>query len=400
MRHPIAWLGLALLAVGCSEKLTTPGDCPGNCPADHLQVLDTLVMAERDSTYTGFVTAAEGARLLISSGFNGVQSLGVVRFAPVLDSISYLDTLRAATRDSVILTVTLGSRDVSVTGLALDFYRLPATVPLDSTTAYADVAAELTPDHLLGTAAIPDDLASGSLRVSFAGADLAKVAFAPADSNVLRLAYRLRSPTPTGVTLGSGAAGATGPGFATWMHATLPDTTIVLSQPRIPLFTGTLDDGAAAPPSPDVLVAGGVPAARSILRFSVPAHISDSSQIVRATLLLVPVVPLLALPGDTATLDVEGVFSDLGPKSPRIQTSPSLIATQLVAAGETDSIRLDVTGVARLWNVAAGIPATLIIALTPEAATFGSATFGSSRTPGMQPAIRLTYARPYPFEVQ
>ena len=396
----LAVLALLLATAGCSEKLTAPGDCPGSCPGDHLVVRDTLIMAERDSTYTGFVTAAEGTRLLVSNGFNGVHSLGVARFAPFQDSIQYLDTLRAAIRDSVILTVTLQSRDPAVTGLTLEFFRLPAELPLDSTTTYAAASAYLTPDRLLGTVAIPDNLTSGALRVAFAGADLAKVAFAPADSNVLRLAYRLASPAPTGVAIASGAAGAVGPGFLTWVHAVLPDTTVVQSVPRINLFSATLSDVAEALPSPDLLTAGGIPAVRSILRFSVPLHISDSSQIVRATLVLVPASPVLAIPGDSATLDVEGVFSDLGPKSPRIQTTPTLITRRLVTGGETDTMLVDVTGVARLWNAAAGIPAALIVALTPEASTFGRAEFGSSRTAGAQPAIRLTYALPYPFEVQ
>lgn len=393
-------LTLALVATGCSEKLTAPGDCPGNCPADHLIVRDTLIMAERDSTYSGFVTSAEGSRLLLSSGFNGVQSIGVVRFAAVRDSISYLDTLRAAVRDSVILSVTLQSRDVGATDLALEFYRLPAELSLDSATTYAGAAAFLTPERLLGTVPIPADLTSGQLRIALAGAELAKVAFAPADSNVLRLAYRLTSAAPTGITIGSGSAGATGPGFVTWAHATLPDTTVVQGIPRIALFTATLSEAPAAGLPPDLLTVGGVPAARSILRFSVPAHISDSSQIVRATLVLVPVMPLLAIAGDTARLDVEGVFSDLGPKSPRIQTSPALLTLRTVEAGESDTLLLDVTGVARLWNTAVGIPPALMVALTPEASTFGAATFGSSRTPGAQPAIRLTYALPYPFEAQ
>lgn len=393
-------LTLALAATGCSEKLTAPGDCPGNCPADHLIVRDTLIMAERDSTYSGFVTAAEGTRLLLSDGFNDVQSVGLVRFAASQDSISYLDTLRVAIRDSIILSVTLQSRDAAAAGLALEFYRLPAELPVDSSTTFADAEPYLTPDRLVATATIPDDLTSGPIRVAFTGPDLAKLAFAPADSNVLRLAFRLVSAAPTGIAIGSSSAGAAGPGFLTWVHATLPDTTLVRSVPRIALFSTTLSDAPAAGTPPDLLTAGGIPAARSILRFSVPAHISDSSRIVRATLVLVPVAPLLALAGDTARLDVEGVFSDLGPKSPRIQNPPSLITTRIVEAGESDTLLLDVTGVARLWSTAAGIPPTMIVALTPEASTFGAATFGSSRTPGAQPAIRLTYALPYPFEAQ
>ncbi len=400
MRHAIGLFMLAAVAAGCSENLTTPGDCPGNCPADHLDVRDTVITAERDSTYTGFVTASQGTRLLLSDGFNGAHSIGVVRFARLLDSITYLDTLRAATRDSVILSLTLQGRDSTVAGLTLDVYRLPPDPGLDSTTTYADVAALLTSDRRLGTIAVPDKETSGALRLKFAGADLAKVAFTAADSNVLRLAYQLHSTTPTGIAIGSGASGSTGPQFVSWMRATLPDTVVVQQVPRIVLFSSTLSDAADFIPPPDLLTVGGIPSARSIVRFSVPALITDSSQIVRATLVLVPNAPLGGIPGDSTLLDVRGIFSDLGPKSPRIETTDALIITHLLEAGSSDSLTLDVTTIARFWNSAAGIPPALILAMNPEAATFGLAHFGSSRVPGFAPALRITYARPYPFEVQ
>lgn len=400
MRRRLGALLLATLATACSENLTTPGDCPGNCPADHLEVRDTVIVAERDTTYSGFVNASQGVRLLLSDGFNGAQSIGVVRFARLLDSISYLDTLRPATRDSVILSVTLLGRDTTVTGLTLDVFRLPPEPGLDSTTTYADVAGLLTDDRRLGTIAIPDKETSAPLRLKFSGAELAKVAFTPADSNVLRLAYQLHSATPTGVAIGAGASGTSGPGFVSWMRATLPDTEVVQQVPRIVLFNGTLTDAADATPPPDLLTVGGIPSARAILRFSVPALVTDSSQIVRATLVLVPAEPLSGLPGDSTLLDVRGIFSDLGPKSPRIETNDALIITRLLEPGSTDSLTLDVTTVARLWDSAAGIPPALILAVNPEAASFGLARFGSSRTPGLVPALRITYARPYPFEVQ
>jgi hypothetical protein len=400
VKQAIGLLMLAVLAGGCSENLTTPGDCPGNCPADHLDVRDTVITAERDSTYTGFVTASQGTRLLLSDGFNGAQSIGVVRFARSLDSINYLDTLRAAVRDSVLLGLTLQGRDSTVAGLTLDVFRLPPQPVLDSATTYTDVAGLLTDDRLLGTITIPDKQTTGKLELKFAGAQLAKLAFTPADSNVLRLAYRLHSPTPTGIAVGAGASGTSGPEFITWMRATLPDTEVVQQVPRIVLFNATLTDAAGVAPPPDLLTVGGIPSARSILRFSVPPLITDSSQVVRATLVLVPTEPLSGLPGDSTLLDVRGIFSDLGPKSPRIETNEVLIVTRLLEAGSSDSLAFDVTPIARLWDSAAGIPPALILAVNPEAATFGLAHFGSSRVAGFAPSLRITYARPYPFEVQ
>jgi hypothetical protein len=398
-------VALALLSAACSEQLTAPGDCPGNCPSDHLVMRDTVIFAERDSSYDGFVTASQGTRLLLSDGFGGSQSIGIVRFAPVFDSISFQGKFYAAARDSIFLSVTVLARDPATTGLSLEVYRLPSTLTVDSSTSYAEVDPLLTADRLLGTLTVPDTLTSGTLRLAFLGSDMAKVAFAPADSNILKLAYRLTSAAPTGIAIGSGAAGTAEPGFLTWLRATVPDTTggdttIVQGLPRIVLFSSSVGDAAATPPAPDLLTVGGIPSSRSIIRFAVPPQITDTGSIVRATLVLVPNEPVTALPGDSALLDVEGVYSDLGPKSPRIQTLDAYITTRVITAGEADSIMMDVTNVARLWNEAAGIPPSLIVAMLPEASTFGLVRFGSSRTPGRRPAIRITYASPYPFEVQ
>ena len=396
------WLaaGALFAVVACSEKLTTPGDCPGNCPADHLIVRDTVIAAELDSTYTGFVSAPEGIRLLLSDGFNGGTSIGVARFAQVADSILYLDTLRAATLDSAALTLQVTARDPAAAGLAIEIYRLPSTLTLDSTAGYADAAPFLTSDRLIGTFAVPDSLRNGTVRVLFTGADLAKLAFAPGDSNTLKVAYRLVAPVPTGVSVGASASGITAPGFFNYLRLALPDTTIFNSLPRIVLFNSTLSDAPAGPPPPDLLTAGGAPSSRAIIRFTLPPQIRDTAQIIRATLMLVPAEPLLALPGDSAQLDVEGVFTDLGPKSPRIESSPALIATRVIEAGTTDTVGFDVTAVARLWGGTSAAPSVLTLALSPEASTFGFARFGSSRSAGAKPALRITYALPYPFEVQ
>ena len=44
--------------------------------------------------------------------------------------------------------------------------------------------------------------------------------------------------------------------------------------------------------------------------------------------------------------------------------------------------------------------AAFFLAMSPEAASFSFAQFGSSRTPGARPTLRVTYSTPYPFEAQ
>jgi hypothetical protein len=394
----VAFLAVALVA--CQEKLTAPGGCPELCPSENLVIEDVVLNAQLDSTYTGFLGAGEGSRLLLANGLDGEDYISVVRFARRTDSISVRDTLRPFEVDSVLLSVNLEGRDPAATGLTLEVYKLPASIPLDASTTHAEVAAALVPERLIRAVPVPDDFGSGPLRVVLSGSELDAIAFAPEDENVLRLAYRLVAPQPTGLLLATSAAGSAGPGFITFTRVALADTTVRQPLPRIVLFQTSLDATPSPAPSPDLLTVGGAPSSRAILRFVLPPRIRDSAEIIRATLQLVPVAPFSGMVGDSASLDTRGVFSDLGGKSPRISSSEALIVRQRIVAGASDTLFVEVTPIVRLWATDPAPPAALFLALDPEASSFTLAQFGSSRTPEARPTLRITYALPYPFEVQ
>lgn len=401
MTRLLCALAAALLLGACTEKLTAPGECHGLCPSDNLEVRDTVITATRDSGYAGFVPAGGGPRLLAANGYAGLDLIPLVRFARAVDSIIVLDTLRPAIVDSILLSATVTLRDPDATGLELDFYKLPASIAVDTTTTHAEVAAELVPERLVATVPIPDTLKSGEIRVVLSGADLARVAFAPEDDKVLRLAYRLRGPTPSGIGIASQGGGSSAPGFISFMRVVLPDTVISRTIPRTIQFGGFVSSTPADTPSPDELLLGGWPSRRAILRFDLTPMLRDTARIIRATLELTPVEPMAALPGDTARLDVRGVFSDLGPKSPRITgAGGALIHTMVLDNGSSEPVSIEVTRIASLWNSRNGIPPVLMLSISPEAATFGVARFGTSRLAGFEPRLRLTFAMPYPFEVQ
>jgi hypothetical protein len=401
MTRLLCALAAALLLGACTEKLTAPGECPGLCPSDNLEVRDTVITATRDSGYAGFVPAGGGPRLLAANGYAGLDLIPLVRFARAVDSIIVEDTLRPAVVDSIMLSATVTLRDPDATGLELDFYKLPAAVAVDTTTTHAEVAAALVPERLVATVPIPDTLTNGEVRVVLAGADLERLAFAPEDDKVLRLAYRLRGPTPTGIGIASQGGGSSAPGFVSFMRVVLPDTVISRTIPRTIQFGGFVSSAPADTPSPDELLLGGWPSRRAILRFDLPPMLRDTARIIRATLELTPVEPIAALPGDTARLDVRGVFSDLGPKSPRISgTGGALIQTTILDNGSAEPVSIEVSRIASLWNGQSGIPPVLMLSIAPEAATFGVARFGTSRVAGFEPRLRLTFAMPYPFEVQ
>jgi len=119
---------------------------------------------------------------------------------------------------------------------------------------------------------------------------------------------------------------------------------------------------------------------------------------VRATLELIPTAPILGLPTDPSALAARAVLADLGAKSP-VTEDTGFIALDTLPPGTSDTVRLDVTSLVRLWQADSERPEAVFLSLLPEAGTFMRAEFGSTRTPTIgAPRLRVTYLRPFPFE--
>ncbi len=146
--------------------------------------------------------------------------------------------------------------------------------------------------------------------------------------------------------------------------------------------------GAAARP------VGGVPAARTFLSVDLPPLIIDSSDIVRATLVVFPDEPVLAAPGDTVTIRADVLAADFGPKSPLLPVSVgAALATRVeVVAGTTDSVMLDVTVLMQPWGENPDLPRKIVLRLSPEAASFAEVRLRSVGAGGKIPYFRVTYA--------
>jgi hypothetical protein len=399
-------LGAVTLALaGCQEKLSAPGDCPGICPGDRSVVFDTLItpVFGADSTFGpgnvgGYVSAGEGSSLRVANGLAGADNVAVVRFVARPDLLPLNGTEYAYTIDSVLVGVTLLRRDPAATGLNLEVYRLSSAATVDSTRTFAQVQSDVAPANLVAVIPIPDTLQSGVLRKVFTGAELGTISIPAADAGVLALAYRLTGPSPTGIRIGSAAAGSAGPTFLTYYTPTTTDTTLLHQPPlpRIVAYNGFVSSVSTIPDNTAITV-GGVPSSRALLRFDIPARIRDSSTIIRATLELTPLVPMAGLPGDTVALDVRSVLADLGAKSPRLSNPATRVLTSLLTLGSTDTVRVDVTTLVDLWQDPSRLPPALFLALQPEGSSFSQAVFGSTRQ-GVSPRLRLTYVLPFPFE--
>ena len=391
---------LALFAglAGCQEQLTAPAECPELCPGGQSRVFDIVItpLANTDSSYFGYVARNAAGALLVSNGLPASEDRAVYRFTARADSISVRDTLRGYTVDSALLALNVVARDTLVNNLKLYLYRIDPVV--DANATFPAIDQQLVPAVLIDSIAVPDSLGAGLVQKVLRGEDVQKVALPSGSGGVLAIGIAMAADQPTGVRLGASAAG-TGATFVSYVTVDVPDTGSVRRQSvtRAPAFNTFV---TSSPPVPDdlFLTVGGEPSARALLRFDLPEDIEDSATIVRATLELVPRSPMLGLPSDPPLLQAKALLADLGAKSP-VTTDVRFIASDTLAVGSADTVRLDVTSIVRLWQAASERPEAMFLSLLPEAASFTRPVFGSTRSGTVGgPRLRITYLKPFPFE--
>lgn len=395
LRQALVAIG-ALGALACTESLTTPGHCPGTCPGGTIEVKDTTlsVVLNRDSAYSGYVLAGSGQGLLVSTDEPANEVLTGLRFGWRPDSVRIGDTTYAYTIDSVAFSIGVTSRDPAALGIALQLYRAPAT--LDSSVTFADLDSMAAPAAFLDSIRVPDTLQTGNVRVVLSGPDLAKVAIPPGDSGVIALVVGLTAATPTGVVIGSATTGTFLPQFITYISVAAVDST---RQPnpivRVPDFDTYAEASPPAPPA-DQLLLGSAPSSRILLRFDLDHDWLIGRELLRAELLLTPAAAIPGVPGISSTAIVRNVLSDQGAKSPLV---PLVAASTGLTVGSTDTVGVEVLDLVRTWQTVLDPPAqAFFVSLSPEAASFTTPAFNSSRSPAGGALLRITYVTSLDFE--
>lgn len=383
-------LAVGMTALGCQEKLATPSDCPELCPGSSLIIKDTTLTARLglDSSYTGYLNADSVGALLVSNGIPAGEARAFAVFDSLPDSVSVDLVNRAFTIDSVVFVLSVIARDTAVHHLRLILHRIGTNV--DSSTTLGELDAAMVPETLIDSVLVPDTLTEGTVRVLLTGDELDRIIpFAASDS--VGIGIRLNADAPTGARLGSANSILNPPLFNTYVHAAIADTA---KQRQIISFgparsNYTLE--GVPPPSPDKLFLGGRSGSRILLRFELPDEIKDSAAIVRATLELTPVGPILGLPNDPGQLQIRGVLVDLGAKSPPL---PGFAAVANIPAGVTAVQTADLRNVVASWLGKNGATPTILLGLAPEGGTFSRPEFFSTLAASGAPRLRITYALP------
>ena len=164
-----------------------------------------------------------------------------------------------------------------------------------------------------------------------------------------------------------------------------------------PLFDSFVFD----PPTPAIdsnLAVGGVPAARSLLRVAIPPQLRDSADVVRATLILVPVGPVPGARADSFSVQAKAVVADLGAKSP-LTTNAAFFGLETIRLNSSDTLRIEMTNLIRNWAADTSATTAFMLLQLPEAASYTQIRFYSTRAPAFRPALHVTYVRRYAFGV-
>ncbi len=439
---------LGVVAVGavlaCTEDLTAPGRCDRYCPPEKLVVHDTILdtAITRDSAYgrpIGYVNIPAAPVMLVESlpGPGGRISRAIFRFNPAAALRKRITTSDTATGpllqpDSVFVAMRIVRREAQASNLTIHLYRLPLTI--DSTTTFSDPAVSdsfatallrsVNIDTLLaqpkrrdsliardsvhfdsttGDRLVVDSVAGQRQYVLILKLDSLAVPFDTTDSGRVALGVRVTADSFASIALSaSEQINGQAPSLLWFNRFDSLGTIVDFRQPpRSTAGAGGFDGFVFSPgPAPldSNLVVGGVPAARSLLRVRLPRAILDSTQIVRATLILVASDSIRGVPADSFELFVHPAAVDLGAKS-AILFDPLLAPDTIVMhAGPADTVRVEITNILRRWQADTTLPRTLVLqqgirvsGFPYEGATLAEARFYSSRAALRRPALQLTY---------
>ena len=417
-RRTLLALGLTGLLVGCTEDATAPGKCPAFCPGGQLSVVDTVLnIISRDSSYVGYVVP-ESAGVMMAVNFGGVDARPIFSLGGVSTRIAVntadTTTDTAQSVDSALLTLTIARRDTLATNLRINLYRMPLSI--DPTTTLADLSGPFTDsllrtvnvdsllalpggvDSALGDSAVYTDTTRIGVRVVMK-LSAAQANYLAADSGRSAFGIRISADSLASVAFNT-VTGGSGPIFSWWGTYDSSGTAVSrLFGTAVNLFNSYVSN-VSAPTLDSNLIVGGVPSARSILRFTLPRNIRDSSQIVRATLTMIPVAAPVGVPSDSLLLVIYRLGTDVGAKSPiAIATiaDSSLLVVAGVPIGHADTIATDITEMVRFWQADTLVPQSVMIRQAPEGGNLVSVRLYSTRSPAYRPALHVTYVPRFAF---
>ncbi len=408
-------LPVALIAGACTERLDTADGCPALCPGQQLEILDTLLdpAVVLDTTLVGFPLIGFEAPLLLASRGDTLDVRAVVRFdslARGYRTAATGDSLIPATFvDSVTLSIQVKrTKLVTPATFFIDAYDVNDTLLVDSIPTL--LLPRFVPANLLGSvevngAALTD---TQTVRIRL---DTAKVRAIVTGGQFLRVGLQMRAATSGAVTIATSDDATNGPKLR---YRVNPDTVIGAANitplsffPRTPLNVNTdYPDYAIVADAPSIampgrIAAGGLPAARTYLRFELPRWLTDSVAVLRAQLEFTQ-DPLRDVdPADTVVLRAQLVLAsatttDLWRAARLIAPAGTFVGDALtLTPGDSGTKSFEINGLVRAWRTVEGrqtVPSAIVLRTETEGSSaLGVRFFGLDGPAALRPRLRVSY---------
>lgn len=396
---------LTVLAAACTENLDNSSGCPLLC-VDQQGGLQTVTLdaVTLDSTVSALTGLGTELSLLLATRGDSIDSRAIIRFDSIPATFTKTgDTtnFKVTAVDSAILHFRVDTVGGKIPDqVTLDVYDVNSTAP---DTAVAPIVALFTPARLIASQTYARADLKDSVTFNIPGQAIVSRA-----GGRMRLGIRARANGSVQFKIRSMDTGAL-PTSLTYRVS--PDTTIAkvtldpfsktpTDQPSeaTSLADYTLLVKGTATGAATNLNIGGLPARRAYLRFNVPAFITDSVDVVRASLLLTQIPNNQIDPNDTVFIVPNAVLATTA-------VTDIAKASQIVATANADTLRahpghsgqvsIEVAQVIALWR-------TQKVATTPRAIVLQSAQEGESplearffsleALPDLRPKLRITYS--------
>lgn len=417
-RPPVrAAMFAVLIALACTNDISAPGLCPQFCPLGSLTVIDTVLAAiSRDSAYgrpSGYVNP-NYSLTLIAANEPGIKDSRPIMLMPAMPTRLVLEDTTTGPVigvDSIVLSLTITTRDTLATNLAFSIYALPLSI--DSTSTFTGLAPAfagppirtVNVNSLLANPTYNNPVTGDSVLVDtvfhrltlLIKFDSAQTPYSAPDTGKLAFGIRVNADQPTDLSLGAVLNYGLGPYITAYLK--VDSLGVGVAHRRTPLGFGTPSFNTFVfdpPPVPldSTLAVGGVPATRSILRIAFPRIIRDSQQIARATLELIPAVLPRGVASDSFDLVTQAVLVDLGAKS---ALDPIHVDTTRIYITPMDTVRIELTNLMRFWAADTTAPTAIVIRQAPEGGSFAELRMFASSTAAYRPMLHLTYSPSFPF---
>jgi hypothetical protein len=398
-------LSIIAVAAACSETLDASAGCPDLCAGQNGLIetitIDPVVL---DTTLSSLTGQGTEATLFVANRGDTVDSRAVIRFDSIPDryapGVTDTATLPITTVDSARLLFRIDTAGAKLPGpVTIDAYDVNTDAPDSLTSA---VAALFTPDRLIASktydvSELKDSVflpIPGAVIISHGAQRLRIGLRARASGSVQFRIFSVESGLPEqlyfrvsadtsikGIAL---APYSKTPEAQTQIASSLSDyTVLVKGPPEAPVSTLTI---------------GGLPARRVYMQFNVPAFISDTAQIVRATLLMTQLPNRSVDPGDTIRLVT---LVSLAAKT----VSDLTRASQITALGSGDTLKVspgdsgvkefEIASVISLWRsqkVDQTPRAIVLISTTEGQAALEARFFSIEAAPELRPRLRISYS--------